>query len=254
MLSKRRRKIAVIALLICGTMAVLFLATSNRPSGDVEWLSTPPPQRKPRLSFLGRWMWPVKAQLQRMKQRLTGPPAIVTVNSTVVEFDPVALAEGWTTRPRGFTNGSVARAFVIDDGELLRNRILLSRGKEESRPRVIVADGQQAQLCASGTVQLGGPTNVHTVTIGWWLDVWPRVHERSVDLTFFFTSTEGLKSQRVWVNHALQETPFVWTNAFGARIQIPNGESAFIFSGKTNASGKVLGIILTPTVQRPAKK
>jgi hypothetical protein len=250
-ISKRR---VWIVLLLCAGIGLWFVSDNAASRNKAQWLSSPPIMRS-RLAFLGRWHWPVKRQLLRVKDGFLGPAKSVLIAGTILEFDAALSLTNLSGTSATLTNASGSQLFVSADAGALSNRFIAQPGTRIlSAPRVITSEKAQAQLAISERVPVGSGTNVHMETAGCWLDVWPRVNAQSIDLACFLTVSERALRP---TNSAQASTnsSFVQTNAaFGARARIPRNGGLLLISGSTNQSGKRVGVILFPKVLTPAGK
>ena len=253
-LSTYRRRFLATGLLLCmGVASVLFM--KQRGGDSIEWLAKSPMQPSKR-AFLGPWAQPVRIQLSRLKQWMFGPRSTIAINAMIFELSPTTLLE-LAAGAKVFTNKAGARAFLVENRDQFRSKLLtpLSIGvtnKLLSSPSMITADGMQAQMASYETVSIGASTNVHKANAGWWIDVWPRANGNSTDLACFLTHTERAFERVSPSGAEVTNSSFIRTNAFlGARVRIPENGSLFLLSPAANANGHALGILLSPTVQKP---
>jgi hypothetical protein len=242
------------ALLLCAAIGIWFVADNAGSRSKAEWLTSPPVMRA-RPAFLGRWHWPVKQQLLRIKEGFLGPAKSVMVAGTILEFDAALSLTNLSSMSAALTNNSGSQLFVSADAGALSNRFFAQPGTRIlSAPRVVTTEKAQAQMAISERVPVGTGTNVQMEWAGCWLDVWPRVNAQSIDLACFLTVSERALLP---TNSAptSTNTSFIQTNAaFGARARIPRNGGLLLISGGTNQSGKRVGVLLFPKVLTPAGK
>ncbi|HWN94703.1 MAG TPA: hypothetical protein VNT99_06710 [Methylomirabilota bacterium] len=243
-------RLLLLALLIFGTL--WGWRYTRTPPGGAEWLSGPVPPRPSRLAFLGSWIWPVKRQLSRLKQSILGAPRIVDLRGTIIEFVPSALEPELPALTMALTNRAGAKIFIVtSDAKEFEERLRKTTGIGVlSRPRMTVGDGMQAQMASYMSMALGRGTNLTPHNVGWWLEALPVVRAESVELNCFLTGTERAFRRVNADDRVVSDETFLRTNvAFGARVQVPTNGSLLMIASGTNQNGKVIGALLTPTVQ-----
>jgi len=245
----------MVAVVFLGVGIVSVLVLMKNPRQDIEWLAKSPIQQRPQF-LSGRWTQPVRIQLSRLKQWMFGPKQTIAVNAMILELSPAAASE-LASNATGFTNTAGARAFVIQNGARVREELLAtaSAGKPAynvmSSPRIITAEGVQAQFAITHNVFIGSPSRIQQANAGWWIDVWPRTSGRAIDLTCFLTQTERALQRVSPPNAEVTNIAFLRTNvSLGARVRVPENGSLFLLSPSTNTNGFATGILLSPTVQK----
>jgi hypothetical protein len=237
----------LLLVLACGTAVFLFFAM--RMPSRMEVLSSPP-QQKSRLAFLGRWQWPVKKQLHRIKTGIWGPPRTVQMGAIVAEFNSLAPFREFSLLSAVTNNEGDKVLIVLDEPAKREAALTNSQARVLSRPGVITVDGMQAQMSMTERGSPSGKTNAPVLETGFWLNVWPRVRSDGVGISCFFTSSEIDWRRSPLASDEPISEPFVRTNAaLGAQIRVPTGASVVLISGATNNQGRVTGVYLTPTVQ-----
>ena len=251
-----RRKVAAVTLFAGVALMSWWLVTGNRTGNQIEWLAASP-VRKPRLVFLRKWIWPLEKEMLRLKQWMFGVPPGITIDATIVEFNPAAVLD-LTPQVHGFTNSTGARAFVMETNEtpgdafLRTAAIPTSVNKPLWSPKMRLADGMQGQMQMSEVAWVGSSTNFQKAWAGWFMDVCPRVSDRSVELECFLTHTERALQTGARLDEDGTRTYFLRTNvSLGARARIPENGRLLLISPAINSNGHVIGVLLSPTVQRP---
>ena len=96
-------------------------------------------------------------------------------------------------------------------------------------------------MTSSHQVPLSSQSNAPVVEVGCRLRLRPRIRSDGIDLTCFFTQNE--------IDQDPKNGPSLRTNlAFGAQARIPPGAFLLLLSGETNQHGKVVGLLLSPSV------
>jgi hypothetical protein len=253
LLSTFRRRLLATGLFLCaGIAGVLFLTT--RRADDIEWLAKSPIQQR-RPLFSGPRMQPVRIQLLRMKQWMFGPRQTIAIDAMIFELSP-ATVSNLASHANAFTNDAGARAFMIESADRFRNEVMaMTRGGQTNKllssPRMITADGMQAQMASYETVSIGTSTNIQKGNAGWWVDVWPRASGYSTDLACFLTQTERVFERVSASNMEVTNVGFIRTNiSLGARVRIPESGSLFLLSPTAKTNGYALGVLISSTVQK----
>lgn len=245
----RRRIVVVLVAFACMAGGVWLFRESRTSYADAEWLSSRPPPRRSRLEFLGRWMWPVKRQILRWREKIIGPVKAVELRGLVVEIDPdqplpVSQASA------SFTNRSGEALFVFPTSEFAQVLRKTPGVQVLSMPRMSVGDGMQAQMAITDKAAIGTGTNMTFGWVGWWMDIQPSVRGSAVDLACFITSAERA-FRETGGDESSQRQAFIRTNvAFGVRVTVPTNGTLFLLSHSTNQNGKVLGAALSPGIQK----
>ncbi len=235
-------KVALVALALCLALAIWFF---SRNATTIEWLENPPPARRSRLAFLGKWSPAVRNQLQRAKFWFLGAPRSISIRGTVLQFDsPAALYPVILTRA-AFSNAN-AQAWILKDVSIWLS-VTNAAVRTLSTPTVSVSDGIQARIAITDRVPIAGRSE----DVGIQLDLWPSHHGRLIDLTSFVVLTEVVTNLAAPSILGGTSTVFIRTNAaFGTRVRLPAGSSLFLLSGQTNEQGKTLGVVISPSASR----
>ena len=234
-------------ILVCGTGLFLFLA--DRMPSRLELLTSPPPQRKSRLAFLGRWEWPVKTRLLRIKQAVWGLPRVVRIVTVIAEFDPDSVLREFEIL-NAVTNAGGDKVFVVRLEREQRAIFGPPRGQILSQPGVVTADGREAQISMTERSARTPRANAPQLETGYWLNVLPRVYSDGLGLTCFLTRS-GIEWRTVSQpsGESISE-PFVHTNvAIGAQLRLPRNACLLLMTGSTNSEGRVAGVFLSPVVE-----
>ncbi|HTD65982.1 MAG TPA: hypothetical protein VK846_05560 [Candidatus Limnocylindria bacterium] len=228
--------------------ALIFLTTRG---DSVEWLTSSPGVRRPRLAFLGRWMWPVKRQLLRVKNVVVGVPKLVNVRGVLLEFDsPRALVDLSGVISKS-TNHAGEQVWIVTDGSTFSESLkTLPGAKVISVPGTIMREDNQSQMQMVNSVAVGASTNLHLEYVGWWLDAWiSRGRDESLELTSFLTWSERVLHRGTPPDVEGTTGYFIHTNAaFGGRVRVPKDGGLLLISSKTNQHGKTAAAILVPSV------
>jgi hypothetical protein len=245
----KRRIIVLLVGFTCIAGGLWLFCDSHRFSAEAEWLSSRPTPRRSRLEFLGRWTRPVKQQIARIREKTIGAPPLIDARGLVVEFDP-AVPPHVPAANASLTNQMGDVMFVFSNSDFEQTLRTTPGIHVLTAPRMTVGSGMQSQMSMTTSTPIGVSTNLTFQPLGWWVDFWPHVRRSGIDITCFFTSTEG--AVRRTVGGALwQREAFIRTNvAFGARATIPANGSLFLLSHNTNSNGKVIGAFLSPRMQK----
>lgn len=231
--SKRRAGIAL--LLVLATCALFFL----RDRSEIEWLSSPPAVRTSS-PVLGKWSWPIKAQLRRFKERLLKKPQLVVINGRVLEFDSVITVSNLSSTLTGFTNTSGDRVYVVEDA--------FQKQLEDRAGVRVIANGKPLMSIYEN---IPGQTGAYSDKFAWQIQMSARVKAQSVSLVSFFRGSQQMSQRSLNASGANTNLTFTHTNFFfGARVEIPDGHSVFLLSGATNGNGKITAALLSPSVPR----
>ena len=245
----KRRSIVWLVAFACIATGIWLFRDSRPSSADAEWLSSRPPPRRSRLEFLGRWMWPVKRQISRVREKIAGAPRVIDARGLVVEFDP-AVTLHVPPAVDSLTNQNGDVLFVFSSSDFEQTLRTTPDIHLLTAPRMTVGDGMQAQMAITDKAAIGTATNLTFGWVGWWVDFWPRLRRSGIEISCFFTSTERAFRQPA-SGGSWQKEAFIRTNvAFGARANVPENGSLFLLSHNTNSSGKVMGAFLSPAVQK----
>jgi len=241
-----RGKIAL-WILVAGAVVVgiaLFVASLSTPA---EILSAPPPPQRQRLAFLGRWMWPVKTRLLRVREFFVGAPRLVHLNAIVAEIDPARDISKLTVL-HTITNQTGDKVLLIRGAGDFRERILDAGGNIVSQPRVATRDGVQARISVTASAPIGAGTNLAPREVGLWLDIVPHVRRQGIEVTCFLTATEAAQEKTAGSERL---DAVIKTNvAVGARLTVPPDASVLLVGGMTNSRGKTIAALLSPSAPR----
>ena len=220
------------------------------PQGRVVLTQDRPQPQSSLLGFLGSWSYPLRGWLLNMKSRLLGPPLTVTLDLQILNLGPAPefTLTNATLLSAGSGDDHGLRAWMLPPADLsaLTQR-LASAASLISRPRVVTASGQPAQISVANLVSL--PQGL--VPAGIFVEFSPRVRRDSLEVVTFLTLSEAVTNRT-----AASTSPaslMIQTNlAVGVRLQLPPGHAAFLLHSNRE-NGKVTGALLTPTVHWPKK-
>ena len=240
----RRRKWALLlGMVVVFALVGVYLLTFRTGS---KLLSSPPPPQNYRLAFLGKYMWPVRRQLLRLKQTFFGPPRTVQVDAIISELD----SNGILPPPiliQALTNTQGDRMWVADELTLREIVTNMTYAVVGSRPNITMSEGMQGQMAAVNYRPTGAGSNAPHLEVGFWLNVWPRVRSDRIDLTCFYTQNELVWRRVDLPDGTILSEPLLITNvAFGAQANIPIGASVLLLSGATNSRGRITAALITP--------
>lgn len=250
-LNRRRIFLFLVLLLIGGAGSLLFFQRDDS-QGRVILTNDRPQPRKSRLGFLGSWSYPLRGWLFSVKSRLLGPPAVVMLDLQIFSLRPAPESEFILTNiallPGALADDHGLRAWVFPPADLntLTQR-LASVASLISRPRLVTASGQSAQMSAANLFSL--PQGL--VPAGIFVDFFPHARRGSLEVVTFITLSEAV------TNRAGSSTQpaslMIQTNlAVGVRLQMPPGHAAFLLH-RNRENGKLTAALLTPSVQWPKK-
>lgn len=243
--SRHRRRKWVILLgtaLVCVLVGIFILKSST----GSKILSSPPPPQNYRLAFLGKYMWPIRRQYLRLRQAIFGPLQGVQVNGIVAELDPGAVVPP-SKLIKGMTNEMGQIIWIAEEMVLREMMTNTAHAQILSQPRVVTADGVQAQMSMTDRSTFGAPGPM--LEVGYWLNVWPRVRSERIDMTCFFTHSEMVRRRSQSADGTVTSEATLATNAaFGAKANVPVGASVMLLSGSTNSRGRISAALLTPSM------
>jgi hypothetical protein len=242
----RRRKWALLlgTVVVFSLVGVYLLTSWTSP----QLLSSPPPPQNYRLAFLGKYMWPIRRQLLRVKQSIFGLPQSVQVNGVIAELDPDAVVPP-SNLIKGLTNDRGDKIWIADELALRELMTNTAHATVLSQPRVITADGMQAQMSMTESSTYSADSNAPMLVVGYWLNVWPHTRSARTDVTCFYTHSEMVRRPVTLADGTISSEPVAVTNAaFGAEVNVPTGASVLLLSGTTNSRGRISAVLLTPSV------
>lgn len=239
------------ALLLTAVAVVCLFLFQRRER--VELVDQPPPLRQMRFGFLGPWNSPVRVKWRQIKEKVFGPPQIVTIQGTVVELDSTVSALDFKDVVNVQTHDSGARVFVVEDAKAWRAKLLSLAWTNAAADQALnILEEREGQFSGLQPFLMGASTNRYYEYAGWSLNVWPIAQREAVDLTCLFSRTERVSMHGLTGDGAPQFS--IRTNfSFGARVQIPRGRGIVLLS-ETNAHGKVSAAILAPAIHRTTGK
>lgn len=230
---KQRARLAIAALAVA-LMGVFWLMTGSQPTPQL--LDVPPVERS-RLAWLGGWAQPVRSFLSRMKFRLTGPPATITIRGRFLEFDSTGALSRLAAGQDLGSNVAGDRVWILPHvpaADTLTNAGL----RVISAPTVSAIDGHRALFSVTEhAAHRGGFAD-----LGVQLDLLPQSRGDAIDLRAFVSVTEfgnGTASSNDSVAASIRTNAF-----FGAQVRLPRGSSLFLLSGRTNEAGRQIGALL----------
>ena len=206
-----------------------------------------PPQK---LSIPDRWISRKWGWYWRLKQRVFGPPKIISLGATVFEFSgpPEELLSGFGVGEATFTNASGVHVWITNQtaiAEMLKRVEHSTNGfRVTAAPRITTADAAYSGMMQSQRVPVGGvPTDIGVV-----LDCLPRVHKDRTDLTIVFRVTEAITNSSVLESVATSNEFISMVTNFevAARLQIPSGGGVLLLDGSHSPkAGKATSVFIS---------
>jgi hypothetical protein len=233
---QRRRMLLLFALLFVS--AVLLILWRANPRAEL--LTSPPLGNKPRFDFLGGLQAPVRNMWSRLKWKVLGPPALVSLEMKIVEI----RTESPSVK---FSSPLLSNDAGVQVWLLKTNEVSGMRADVSSFSDIETRDGMQSEVLYIMPIRIAGVPR----RVGIELNCLPHVRGNTVDLALFLTKTEVV-TNRIADSMGLAATNniSIFTNvAAGARIQVPKDYSVLLLSGK-GTDGKRVGMIVSPKIRK----
>jgi len=195
------------------------------------------------------WSW--------LKFRLFGPSKVITLASSIVEFENESVLTNLGLGANDFSNAEGVRVWIISEDKLeaLRRGIrALAGAKIIAQPRVVTGDRVESQMFVGTSILLNGTNQ----SVGLLWKCLPHLRRGSIDLTSVLADTEAIPTRvepsggapgKEIISNRIQ------TNcAIAARFQIPTGRGVFLIQqSKDVPTRRVRGVMLLPSIQQPKK-
>jgi len=232
-----------IGLVLVALAVILFAIFSGPPEKNLIWLdpvqlarSNQPSKMLHLRNKLATWAAPVWNHFRRQTQ--------MVMSSTVVLVPPELINQPQLSGPVG-TNIDGTRLRVLTPAETRTLPAFFEHAEKNSivtASRVTTLNGRRAQTFSGGLPRLGTNAGLPSCS----LDVRSKVVRGQISVTAGITLTEFVQ---VPGNTILD----VRTNIYGAfRVVTQNTGGFFLLSGRTNADGKIYGIIMSAAAVDPA--
>ena len=241
-------------------MVALLWPSRQAPLPPVAIMNQPYTIPPPKAALLDRIMPTSKAwaPLWRLRYALFGRKQNITIQNTIIDLtgsNQLTVIDFLPGQP-DFVNFDGLRVWLLREVEL---NVLRKRLKEAGddhvldSSRVSLGDETEAQLHSGNSISINGKLQ----QVGFSVDVLPRIHKRTTDLTAVVVYSEAVTNQSV-SSVAVSQTGSVsvQTNfALAGRFQLSR-ESAGIFvlhsaPGLTNQ--RAMGLLIKPQVMKPKK-
>ncbi len=241
------KETVVLSVLVLGLGAGIYFAANPSRGAGVNILEFRPP-----LPAAAPWNFPGRSILARLRAALFGQRGGVTINTVIVDsYHPEILADMSLPQPPNFSNRDGLLVWILDRSDLRElGKRLQQAGNAASvfTPSVVTWQGRQTDINATHAVMLNG-TNQN---IGYSLNFLPQIRGKGVDLTSTLFFTEIITNRPA---ASLPDFVSLRTNlAVSARFQVPAGRGLFLLqSNRLSSGGKITGVMISPTVERPLK-
>ena len=246
LVSSVTKRTALLTALAVVVVAVAWMVWPLR--SDVQWLTDSPAGKKPVLSWLGPCRIPLLRAWLRVKGAVFGPPVTIFVSGTIFEFRSLSPLLASTNVVWRRTNDTGDQVWLVAEAnEWARDMERAAGAAIVTRPRLVVGEGDRAQVATFQTLPVGTAANLRNENVGWSSDL--RVKGRGApafDPTCFLTGTE-IRTRSLMISNEPAAETYVHTNfSFGARIRLMTNGGVFLLSSQTNNNGKFLGALFAP--------
>jgi len=259
-INRRRWFLFVLLGFSCILILALLSPARRAPLSPVILMNQPYAIPPAKVGFLDRIMPYGKAwaPLWRLRYALFGRKQNITIQNTIIDLtgsQSLKVIDCLPGEP-DFADSDGVRVWFLRDAELKELRKRLKETGDEvvlDSSRVSLGDEAEAQLHSGNSITINGKPQ----QVGFSVDVLPRIHKRTTDLTTIVVYSEAVTNQSTArVDAPPAGSVSIQTNfALGGRFQLPR-ENAAIFvlrSAHGSTNQKVMALLITPQVNQSKK-
>ena len=246
-----KKAVWVFFALLAIIIAIAWIMATRPPPPRLPVTIFPPGYKIPpqKASIPDRWISRKWGWYWRLKQRVFGPPKIVTLGATVFEYSapPEEVLSSLGVGEATFTNTSGVHIWITNHTGItaMEERVTHStnRFRVTAAPRITSADAAQSRIMSSWRVSVAGVATDVGVVLG----CLPRVHKDSTDLTVVLRVTEAITNSGPETFASSNGVVSVATNfEVAARLQIPREGGVLLLDGTHSSnSGKATAVFIS---------